>query len=123
MSILTNIQVALLDSIIKQTKELTSAIEENRESDINRLYLFRSKNMSLLSELKSQELRGLKNYREFLVCIQNFEAKFTSYCQSQHHNVFINLNWIVALKVTIQNFFSKLILITSSCLLFLCCLL
>ena len=36
MSILTNIQVALLDSIIKQTKELTSAIEENRESDINR---------------------------------------------------------------------------------------
>ena len=69
MSILTNIQVALLDSIIKQTKELTSAIEENRESDINRLYLFRSKNMSLLSELKSQELRGLKNYREFLVCI------------------------------------------------------
>ena len=80
MSILTNIQVALLDSIIKQTKELTSAIEENRESDINRLYLFRSKNKSLLSELKSQELRGLKNYREFLVCIQNFEAKFTSYC-------------------------------------------
>ena len=29
MSILSNIQAALLDSIIKQTRELTAAIEEN----------------------------------------------------------------------------------------------
>ena len=65
MSILSNIQAALLDSIIKQTRELTAAIEENRESDVSRLYMFRSNNLSILSELK---------------CIKNFEARFAAYC-------------------------------------------
>ena len=81
MSILSNIQAALLDSIIKQTKELTAAIEENRESDVSRLYMFRSNNLSILSELiKTRDLTELKNYREFVVCIKNFEARFAAYC-------------------------------------------
>ena len=80
MSILSNIQAALLDWIIKQTRELTAAIEENRESDVSRLYMFRSNNLSILSELKTRDLSELKNYREFVVCIKNFEARFAAYC-------------------------------------------
>ena len=56
---LTNVQGALLDSIIRQTKELMDAIE-------------------LLSTIKTSDLSKLNNYSAFMNCLHNFNAKFAS---------------------------------------------
>ena len=75
---LTNVQGALLDSIIRQTKELMDAIEENRIYDAGRLYSQRNHNMELLSTIKTSDLSKLNNYSAFMNCLHNFNAKFAS---------------------------------------------
>lgn len=78
MSSLSNIQGALLDSIIKQTQDLMSALEENRIFDAEKLYSLRNKNLSILSDIKTNDLSKLKNYPAFIVSLHNFNAKFAA---------------------------------------------
>ena len=66
---LTNVQGALLDSIIRQTGELLHAIEENRIKDAARLYSMRKRNLSILSNIKTEDLNKLNNYPAFMACL------------------------------------------------------
>ena len=67
---LTNVQGALLDSIIRQTGELLHAIEENRIKDAARLYSMRKRNLSILSNIKTEDLNKLNNYPAFMACLR-----------------------------------------------------
>ena len=73
---LTNVQGALLDSIIRQTGELLHAIEENRIKDAARLYSMRKRNLSILSNIKTEDLN--KNYPAFMACLHDFNARIAS---------------------------------------------
>ena len=75
---LTNVQGALLDSIIRQTGELLHAIEENRIKDAARLYSMRKRNLSILSNIKTEDLNKLNNYPAFMACIHDFNARIAS---------------------------------------------
>ena len=77
---LTNVQGALLDSIIRQTQtgELLHAIEENRIKDAARLYSMRKRNLSILSNIKTEDLNKLNNYPAFMACLHDFNARIAS---------------------------------------------
>ena len=73
---LTNVQGALLDSIIRQTGELLHAIEENRIKDAARLYSMRKR--TILSNIKTEDLNKLNNYPAFMACLHDFNARIAS---------------------------------------------
>ena len=67
-----------MDSIIRQTGELLHAIEENRIKDAARLYSMRKRNLSILSNIKTEDLNKLNNYPAFMACLHDFNARIAS---------------------------------------------
>ena len=84
---LTNVQGALLDSIIRQTKELMDAIEENRIYDAGRLYSQRNHNMELLSTIKTSDLSKLNNISKNIIS-STIKSKIQGQNNSSNVNFF-----------------------------------